>query len=67
MGNLSTGVLAQLARACALPLWDRTIPTSEAPQTGGDTNVFNLMLIVGLALVITVLARFFANRANRKK
>lgn len=48
-------------------LLDRVLPTdgAETPQDG--VSALTLMIIVGLALVITFLARYLATRNNRKK
>ncbi len=53
-----------------LPLLDRVMPgASEATAgagAGGDISGLNLMLIVGLALAITFLARYFSARKRKK-
>lgn len=52
----------------AAVLHDRTIPDSDAQGNagGGQMDAFNILFIVGFALLITVLARYLARRANRR-
>lgn len=48
-------------------LYNRQLPTSGETEAGdGGINAFNLMFVVGFALLISVLARWLANRGRRK-
>lgn len=45
---------------------ERTIVESGETSSGTGTSPLNTMLIVGLALVISLLAKSFADRGRRK-
>lgn len=49
------------------PHTNRTLPSSEGEGGGsGSVNSLNLIFIVGLAVVITFLARYLSGRGRRK-
>ena len=45
---------------------ERTIVDSGESSSGTGTSPLNMMMIVGLALVISLLAKAFADRGRRK-
>lgn len=47
---------------------NRVLPSasSSAPKEETPISSLNLFIIVGLALIITILARYFARRGGRK-
>ncbi len=45
---------------------ERTIGDSGENSSGTGTSPLNMMMIVGLALVISLLAKAFADRGRRK-
>lgn len=49
------------------PLYNRTLPSSGGESAESETmDSLNLIFIVGLAVVITVLARYLSTRGRRK-
>lgn len=48
------------------PLYNRTLPGNEQEEASGTMDSLNLILVVGLAVVITVLARYLSTRGRRK-
>ncbi len=49
-------------------LLDRTLPASGASEAAtGGYDMFNIVFIVGFALLITTLARYFARRPRGRK
>ncbi len=50
------------------PLFDRTLPSSIADSPVQENiSLANLMLVVGLAVVVTVLARYLSGPRNKKR
>ncbi len=50
------------------PLFDRTLPSSLAETPVAENiNLANLMFVVGLAIVVTVLAKYLSGPRNRKR
>lgn len=49
------------------PRYNRVLPSADStPEAGGELDSFNLIFIVGFAILITVLARYLSTRNRRK-
>ena len=47
-------------------VYDRVLPGASQPTGSGDVNTLNLMFIVGMAVLISVLARYLSRRGGGK-
>jgi hypothetical protein len=57
--------MTELPAGTAVPPRDRTLPGGPPPAGDGEINPLNLMFVVGLAVLITVLARILARRGRK--
>lgn len=51
----------------AMMFLDRTLPGTSGAQESGGIGSFNLIFIVGFAILITVLARYLSTRGRKGK